>query len=94
MQSGKELWRYKGTAGISCVPCLSNCGKVLAASIDGFCVSLNSENGHLCWSYKLSSPVFSSPVLYNSNVVFAKVTGVLYSLNINTGILVSNFNNV
>jgi len=56
--------------------------RILAASLDGTCASLDASNGATLWSIRLAKPVFSSPIWMDEDRgLFASVDGTVHCLS-------------
>lgn len=63
---------------------------VLTGTLSGTCASINTVSNIVAWRTTLSSPVFASPALYDSDkyVVFAEVNGEIHCRTVEKGIKV------
>lgn len=61
---------------------------ILVCTLDGSFSRLNSETGNSIWTKSLSSPIFSSPQLFNQNCLITEVLGIVHCVDID-GIEVS-----
>ncbi|KAG6453559.1 hypothetical protein O3G_MSEX008210 [Manduca sexta] len=61
---------------------------VLLGTLSGVCASIHIKTNTIAWRGTLSSPVFASPVLYDSDkyVVFAEVNGEIHCRTVEKGI--------
>lgn len=66
---------------------------ILLGTLSGVCVSIHAKTNSVAWRGTLGSPVFASPVLYDSDkyVVFAEVNGELHCRTVEKGIKVIFF---
>ncbi|XP_078049883.1 aminoadipate-semialdehyde dehydrogenase [Augochlora pura] len=84
-KDGSEIWKCNtGNGSISASGCLhlpSN--SVLFGTLDGSCLALEQLSGEVIWKYKLTDPIFVSPVTLNTGLVlFCSVTGMLICFDI------------
>ena len=86
--TGKTLWRATLTgndlnnqANMLTPPALGQ-KKVFLASARGHLVALNQEDGSLAYSYKISQPVASQPVLAGGSIYFGTSSGMLVCLKV------------
>ncbi len=64
-------------------------GKVLFASKDSHTVyALDSESGHILWSYTAGARVDSPPTIFRSMVLFGSADGYVYNLRASDGALI------
>nr|XP_033341796.1 beta-alanine-activating enzyme isoform X2 [Megalopta genalis] len=85
-KDGSEIWKCNtGNGSISASGCLhlpSN--SVLFGTLDGSCLALEQSSGEVIWKYKLTDPIFVSPVTLNTGLaLFCSVTGMLTCFDIN-----------
>jgi len=86
MQDGNLVWSAKlGDGSIYSSPCVARA--VYAAALDGTCSALAEDDGHILWTHKFGSPVFSSPAVIHdeSSVLFAEVSGIIHCLSVTDG---------
>lgn len=65
---------------------------VLLGTLSGVCASIHTGTNSVAWRGTLGSPVFASPVLYDSDkyVIFAEVNGEIHCRTVEKGIKVNN----
>lgn len=63
---------------------------ILLGTLSGVCASIHAATNTVAWRGTLSSPVFASPALYDSDkyVVFAEVNGEIHCRTVEKGIKV------
>lgn len=66
---------------------------ILIGTLAGLCACFNTKSNMIVWKYKLNSPVFASPVVYDDEryVIFAEVRGIIHCYNAQNGLRIWKF---
>ncbi|MGD9143798.1 MAG: PQQ-binding-like beta-propeller repeat protein, partial [Dehalococcoidia bacterium] len=78
--SGNVIWSFSAENWFWSIPAALD-GKIYAGNLDGKVYVLNPANGTLLDTYDLEEPLSATPVIHNSNVIFATREGKIYSID-------------
>ncbi|MCP9485424.1 MAG: PQQ-binding-like beta-propeller repeat protein [Gaiellaceae bacterium MAG52_C11] len=82
MRDGKVVWRYDPPGGKMASSPAVSAASVVVHGMDGIVRVLDRRNGRLRWSYRIASPIESSPVIANGIDYFGAWNGRIYALDL------------
>lgn len=82
MRDGKVIWRYDPPGGKMASSPAVSADDVVTHGMDGVVRVLDRRNGRLRWSYRVGSPIESSPVVANGLDYFGAWNGRIYALDL------------
>lgn len=85
IETGAKIWDVNLNGSISTQVKMME-GQLFVATINGVCYALDERLGTIIWKVDVQSPIFSSPVILDSNqIVWADAKGCLQCLNTKDG---------
>ena len=82
MRNGKVVWTYDPPGGKMASSPAVTAESVVVHGMDGIVRVLDRRNGRLRWSYRIGSPIESSPVIANGIDYFGAWNGRIYALDL------------
>lgn len=79
--SGSRKWAYRTRKAISSSPVVDIENYCYVGGVDGFLYVIDAENGFSILRFRTNGPIFSSPVVMDSNVYFGSADGNFYCVN-------------
>jgi len=84
-RDGKLLWEFQAGGEIKASLCIDDKRKLLIfGAFDGYIYMLNLSSGELFYKFKTLAAIYSTPVIYENNVIVSSLDKKIYSINLDT----------
>src|SRR3989304_2259125 len=84
-RDGKLLWEFQAGGEIKASLCIDDKRKLLIfGAFDGYIYMLNLSSGELFYTFKTLAAIYSTPVIYENNVIVSSLDKKIYSINLDT----------